>query len=81
MLYLYLYKASIMIAREIQYYSEPFKVYKAYAANLKMRKSLFRSAVKTRKILFTALITHQTMIPNEYAMDSVDAVVELDKLF
>ncbi len=66
---------------ECKYYSEPFKVDKAYAANLTMRKSLFRSAVKTRKILFTTLITHQTMIPNEYAMDSVDAVVELDKLF
>lgn len=66
---------------ECKYYTEPFKIDKTYAANLAMRKSLFRSAVKTRKTLFITLITHQTMISNEYSLDVVDAIVELDKLF
>ncbi len=66
---------------ECKYYSEPFKIEKAYSANLTLRKSLFRSTVNTRKTLLTTLITHQTMIPNEYSMDAVDVIVELDKLF
>lgn len=66
---------------ECKYFSEPFKIDKSYAADLKMRKSLFRSATKTRKTLFTTLITHQPMIHNEHSMDAVDVLVELDKLF
>lgn len=52
----------------------------AYATQLRMKKSIFGQATKTRKNTLTTLLTTHPAIRNEHYLAEVDKVT-MDKLF
>ena len=63
---------------EIKYYTSKFKVTKSYAEELEERKLLFREATKTKKQIFTTLITNQPIISNQYLLQSIDEHLNIE---
>lgn len=66
---------------ECKYYNEPFELSKQYSELLNKRKELFKQYTKTKKNLFTTLITNQPINKNDYYYATLDKVVTLDELF
>ncbi len=58
-----------------------FAISKSYAAQLRMKKSVFRQATQTKKATFTTLLTTFPAIKNQYYLEEVDNEVTMDKLF
>jgi len=59
----------------------PFTIDKRYAADLRRKRDVFRSATGTTKALLTTLVTTFGVVPNAYARELVDAEVTMTALF
>lgn len=66
---------------EAKFTKENLAINKSYAAQLRMKKSVFKQASKTKKIIFTTLLTTFSAINNKYYLEEVDNEVTMDKLF
>lgn len=66
---------------EIKFYNDNYSITKAYAENLKNKQQVFRAVTKTNKQLFLIMITTFGITSNEYSMDLVAQVLNMDDLF
>jgi len=65
---------------ECKFYESNFEISKDYAAELKSRKTHFRMVTKSRKTLFTTIITNEEINENAYSREVLDAVIKLSDL-
>lgn len=65
---------------ECKFYDAPFEINKSYATQLKIRKSLFKQVTKTRKNIFTTLITNYPLKQNAHSIDSIDVNLTISEL-
>lgn len=66
---------------EIKFYDDEFVIDKDYAVVLRRKKTLFREKTKTRKTLFTTMITPYGVAKNALYLDCVDQQLTMDVLF
>jgi uncharacterized protein len=66
---------------EAKFTRENFAISKPYAAQLRLRKSIFRQATQTKKAVFTTLITTYPALRNKYYLEEVDSEITMDRLF
>ncbi|MEP7376438.1 MAG: ATP-binding protein [Chitinophagaceae bacterium] len=66
---------------EAKFTKENFAISKSYAAQLRMKKSIFRQATKTKKVTFNTLLTTYPALKNEHYLGEIDNEVTMDKLF
>ena len=66
---------------EAKFTKENFAITKSYAAQLRMKKSVFRQATQTKKATFTTLLTTYQALKNEHYLGEIDNEVTMDKLF
>lgn len=65
---------------ECKFYESNFEITKKYGTQLKIRKSLFRTATKTKKNIFTTLITNHPIKENEYSLESIDVRITVSDM-
>lgn len=65
---------------ECKFYAESFTIDKKYAAQLENRKSVFQKSTKTRKQIFTTMITNYPLVKNEYYRQVVDKAINISNL-
>ncbi len=66
---------------EAKFTKENFAITKSYAAQLRMKKSIFRQATHTKKATFTTLLTTYPALKNEHYLGEIDNEITMDKLF
>ncbi len=66
---------------EAKFTRENFAVTKSYAAQLRMKKSVFSQATQTKKTIFTTLLTTFPAVRNQHYLGEVDSEITMDKLF
>lgn len=66
---------------EIKFYRESFEMDHPYASELQRKKEIFRNRTKTRKALFTTLITSFGALKNPAYLSVIDNQITLDDLF
>jgi uncharacterized protein len=66
---------------EAKFTKENFAVTKSYAAQLRMKKSIFRQATQTKKATFNTLLTTYPALKNQYYLGEIDNEITMDKLF
>lgn len=66
---------------EIKYSNSDYEVTKRDVTNLENKKRVFRYHTKTKKHLFTSLITTYGVVENTNRLNSIDQVVTLNQLF
>ena len=63
------------------YSTSDYEVTKSDATNLETKKRVFQYHTKTKKHLFTTLITTFGVVENANRLNHIDRIVVLDKLF
>jgi uncharacterized protein len=66
---------------EAKFTSGSFAITKSYAAQLRMKKSIFRQATQTKKATFITLLTTFPALQNQYYIGEVDNEVNMERLF
>lgn len=66
---------------EMKFYSGEYVVSESYAKELNQKKVLFQEKSKTKKSLFTTLVTPYGVAKNAHALGSVQQSLVLDQLF
>ncbi|MES2776263.1 MAG: ATP-binding protein [Bacteroidota bacterium] len=66
---------------EAKFTRDNFAITNTYAAELRMKESIFRQATGTKKALFTTLLTTYPAIRNKYYMEEVEKEITMEKLF
>ena len=66
---------------ECKFHTSNFAINKSYAATLRKRKAQFQSRTKTKKTVYTTIITNYPLEENMYSKDVADMQVVLDSLF
>ena len=66
---------------EAKFTKENFAITKTYAAQLRMKKSIFRQATQTKKTTFNTLLTSYPALKNQHYLGEIDNEVTMDKLF
>lgn len=66
---------------EIKFCNEEFEITPSYAKDLERKKEVFQKITKTRKTLFTTLITPFGVKENEHSIGVVDQQLTLDALY
>ncbi len=66
---------------EAKFTKENFAITKTYAAQLRMKRSIFRQATKSKKAIFNTLLTTYPAIRNTHYLSEIDNEVTMDKLF
>lgn len=66
---------------EAKFTKENFSINNAYAAQLRLKKTIFKQATKTKKATFTTLLTTYPALQNKYYLEEVDNEITMDKLF
>ena len=66
---------------EAKFTKDNFTVTKKYAAQLKLKKTIFRQVSQTKKATFTTLLTTYPAIKNNYYLDEIENEITMDKLF
>jgi hypothetical protein len=66
---------------ECKYHTTPLALTSSDARHLQQRKHVLQQVTKTKKNLFTTLITNHAPIKNEHYLEAVDKVVLLEDLF
>lgn len=66
---------------EMKFSENPFTVTPRYAKDLKHKSLAYKSAMKTRKTIFTTLVTTFGVKPNEHSAQYVDNEVTMEDLF
>jgi uncharacterized protein len=63
---------------ECKFYDGAFEITKAYAQELEHKKNLFKTLTKTKKTIFTTLITNYPIKHNAHSEAVVDVAITLD---
>lgn len=66
---------------EAKFTKENFAITKSYAAQLRMKKSIFRQATQTKKATFNTLLSTYPALRNDHYLGEIDNEVTMDKLF
>ena len=66
---------------EIKFSNAPYEMSKSYARELQIKKETFRERTRTRKALFTTLITPYGANTNSAYLSAVDNQLVIDELF
>lgn len=66
---------------EAKFTKNNFVITKTYAAQLKLKKTIFRQVSQTKKATFTTLLTTYPAIKNNYYLDEIENEITMDKLF
>ena len=66
---------------EAKFTKENFVVTKSYATQLRMKKSVFKQATQTKKLIFTTLLTTFPALKNQHYPGEIDYEITIDKLF
>lgn len=66
---------------EAKFTKENFAITKSYAAQLRMKKAIFKQATLTKKATFMTLLTTHPAIKNAYYLSEIDSEITIDKLF
>jgi AAA+ ATPase superfamily predicted ATPase len=66
---------------EIKYSESPFTINKKYAAELRLKREVFRKTTGTRKNVFLTMITTFGLNENEYSRELIQSSLTIDDLF
>ncbi|MBC7511349.1 MAG: AAA family ATPase [Ferruginibacter sp.] len=66
---------------EAKFTKETFAITKNYAAQLKMKKAIFKQATQTKKATFITLLTTFPALQNQYYLGEIDNEITMEKLF
>ncbi len=66
---------------EAKFTKENYAITKNYAAQLRMKKSIFRQATQAKKATFNTLLTTYPALKNQYYLAEIDNEITMDKLF
>jgi uncharacterized protein len=66
---------------EAKFTKENFVISNDYAAQLRLRKSIFKQVTQTKKAVFTTLLTTYPALKNKYYLEEIDNEITMDKLF
>lgn len=66
---------------EAKFTKENFVITNNYSAQLKLKKSIFRTVTQTKKAIFTTLLTTYPAIQNKYYLEEIQNEVSMEKLF
>lgn len=66
---------------EMKFSKNEFEINKSYAASLEEKKKVLSSNTKTRKAIFTTMITTFGVVNNQYKVQQVDSEIVLADLF
>lgn len=66
---------------EIKFHREPFEMHSSDAREIQQKKEIFRHRTKTRKALFTTLITSFGAVKNPAYLSCIDNQITLEDLF
>lgn len=66
---------------EAKFTKDNFIITKNYAAQLKLKKTIFGQVSQTKKTTFTTLLTTYPAIKNNYYQDEIENEITMDKLF
>jgi uncharacterized protein len=66
---------------EAKFTKNSYAISKSYAAQLRLKETVFRGATKTKKATFTTLLTTYPALKNEYYLEKIESEVTMDKLF
>ncbi len=66
---------------EAKFTADNFALTADYAAQLRLRKSVFRQATNTKKTVFTTLVSTLPALQNQYYWQEIDTEITMDKLF
>jgi uncharacterized protein len=66
---------------EAKFYSQPFQLTKAYAAQLQSKTHIFINSTKTKKNVFTTLVTTYGLVENTYSNSIITNQILVEELF
>ena len=66
---------------EMKFFNDEVVINKKYAEQLRRRKTAFQYFAKTKKYLFTTLVTTYGLKSNQHSLGLIDHVITLDQLF
>jgi uncharacterized protein len=66
---------------EAKFTKDNFALNKEQTNRLKLKKSIFKQATKTKKAVFSTLITTYPALQNKYYLDEIDQEITMEKLF
>lgn len=66
---------------EAKFTNGNFIINKNYAAQLKLKKTIFRQVSQTKKVTFTTLLSTYPALRNKYYLDEIQNEITMDKLF
>lgn len=66
---------------EAKFTKDHYAITQEYADKLRLRKSIFKQATKTKKAIFTTLLTTYPAIKNKYYLEEVENEIPMEKLF
>jgi len=66
---------------EAKFTRDHYAITHDYADKLRLRKSIFKQATRTKKAIFTTLLTTYPAIKNKHYLEDVDNEIPMEKLF
>lgn len=66
---------------EAKFTKENYALSKESAAQLRLRKTIFKQATQTKKAVFTTLLTTYPALQNKYYLEEVDSEITMEELF
>lgn len=66
---------------EAKFTKDHYALTQEYADKLRLRKSIFKQATKTKKAIFTTLLTTYPAIKNKHYLEDVDNEIPMERLF
>jgi uncharacterized protein len=66
---------------EAKFTKENYSINNSYVEQLRLKKTVFRGATKTKKAIFTTLLTTYPALKNKYYLEEIESEVTMDKLF
>ena len=66
---------------EAKFTKENYILTKDAAAQLRLRKTIFKQASQTKKAVFSTLLTTYPALQNKYYLEEIDSEITMDKLF
>ena len=66
---------------EAKFTNGNFAITGQYAAQLRLKKTIFKQATETKKAVFTTLLTTYPALKNKYYLEEIDNEVTMDNLF
>ena len=66
---------------EAKFTKDNFAITKQYAAQLRLRKTIFKHATETKKAIFTTLLTTYPALQNKYYLEEIENEITMEHLF